>query len=148
MNTCNNPCASWINSVLASADKTPFPEIICLIEQCGMECARENGHLEAMDKLRGMTSSLQSKADYLDFFRNSLHINAEEAEDGIILRLNKPRCTCPMAPQVAGPALCHCTQGHEKLCWSRAFGKPVDVEIVESWLRGGHDCLIKLKGLF
>jgi len=34
-----------------------------------------------------------------------------------------------MAPEVSGAALCHCTRGHEKACRSRAFGKPVKVEI-------------------
>lgn len=74
--------------------------------------------------------------------------DGQAQRDGIILRLNKFRCSCPMAPEVAGAALCHCTRGHEKACRSRAFGKPVEVEIAESWLRGGYDCAIKLKMSF
>lgn len=40
--------------------------------------------------------------------------------------------------------MCECTRGHEKAMWSIFFGKPVDVEIVESFLRGGNDCVIKI----
>lgn len=87
---------------MATADKNPSPEIINLIENRGAECAAINEHLERMDWLK---------------------------EDGILLRLNKFRYTCPMAPEVAGATLCHCTRGHEKVCRSRAFGKPAEVEI-------------------
>lgn len=41
--------------------------------------------------------------------------------------------------------LCECTRGHEKAVWSAFFGNPVEVEIVESYSRGGNDCVIKIK---
>ncbi len=34
--------------------------------------------------------------------------------------------------------LCECTRGHEKAVWSAFFGRPVEIDIVESVLRGGN----------
>ena len=36
------------------------------------------------------------------------------------------------------------SRGHEVAVWSAFFGKTVDIEIVESHLRGGKDCVIKI----
>lgn len=53
----NNLHVCWINSVLATADKNPSPEIINLIENRGAECAAINEHLERMDWLKETASS-------------------------------------------------------------------------------------------
>lgn len=135
---------SWINSVLEAAQKNPTSVVTNLIESCGMKCAKLNGHLEGATKLREMADNCHSRTDYVAFFSNVLHIRATEAEDGIILYLGKPHCTCPMASHVSGSSLCNCTKGHEKAVWSKFFGKSIDVEIMESWQRGGSDCVIKL----
>ncbi len=62
------------------------------------------------------------------------------------MRLGKQECSCPLAPDIKRNAdmLCECTRGSDKATWSVFFGKPVDVEIVESFLRGGKDCVIKI----
>lgn len=69
-----------------------------------------------------------------------------EAEDGIVIHLGKEKCSCPIAAAISKNAdmLCECTRGHEKTIWSTFFDKPVEVEIVESFLRGGKDCVIKI----
>ena len=42
------------------------------------------------------------------------------------------------------PMLCHCTLGHERAMWSIVFGKQINVEIIESFQRGGNDCVTKI----
>ncbi len=49
-----------------------------------------------------------------------------------------------MSLTVKNPMLCNCILGHEKAMWSIVFGKQVDAKIVESFLRGGKDCVIKI----
>ena len=84
--------------------------------------------------------------DYATFLRKVIPVQIEEVDDGIVMRLGKTGCTCPMASEIHAnkEMLCHCTCGHEKAAWSVFFGKPVGVEIVESFLRGGKDCIIKI----
>ena len=74
-------------------------------------------------------------------------MQVEEVSDGLVMWLGKKSCTCPMASEIHAnkEMLCNCTCGHEKAVWSAFFGRPVDVEIVESFLRGGTDCVIKIK---
>lgn len=70
----------------------------------------------------------------------------EEAEDGIVMHLGKTECSCPMTMDLSQNTdmLCECTKDHEKAVWSAFFGRPVEVEIVESFLRRGDDCVIKI----
>lgn len=49
-----------------------------------------------------------------------------------------------MSPEVRSPMLCNGTLGHEKAMWSIIFGKQVDAEIIDSFQRGGNDCVVKI----
>lgn len=40
---------------------------------------------------------------------------------------------------------CHCSVGYVKEIFSRTFGKPVSVELVESALRNGTRCKFKIR---
>lgn len=135
---------SWINDVLKSAEENASPEVIKVIEGCGKGCAIQNGHIEGVAPLKEAAAACKTRADYYAFMKSTFPFDVEEADDGIIIRFHKENCTCPMAPEVASPMLCNCTLGHEKAMWSELFGKPVDVDIVESFLRGGRDCVFKL----
>lgn len=136
--------ASWIDDLLEAAKENPDTDATRLISMCGQGCARRKGAIEGIRQLREMAKECQSRADYVEFFKNTLHIYAVEAADGIELHLGKPHCTCPMAPEVSNGMLCNCTRGHELLVWGEFFQKPIDIEIMESHLRGGKDCVIKI----
>ena len=41
-------------------------------------------------------------------------------------------------------ALCYCTQGHEKSMWREFFGREIEAQMIETILRGGDDCIVKL----
>ena len=132
----------WINELLDAASE--HPEAVGIIESCGKGCAIQNGHLEGIKALRDAVSSCTTRSDYVRFMKKTFPFDVEEAADGIVIHFHKKGCTCPMAPDVSNPMLCNCTLGHEKAMWSILFGKPVDAQIVESFQRGGNDCVIKL----
>ncbi len=136
----------WINDLLAAAKEHPSADMIALLESCGKKCALRQNIFPFFERLRDEASDCKTRADYVAFLKKRMPLDIEEAEDGIILRLGKDKCSCPMAEEVApdAGALCHCTCGHEKATWSILFGKPVDVQIVKSFLRGGDDCVIKI----
>ena len=137
---------TWLNDLLASAKDDPSPDVVKLVESCGAKCAARQNVSAYFEQLRSEASGCKTRADYVAFLKEHMPIDISEAEDGIVMRLGKSKCTCPMAEQIAkdAGARCNCTRGHEKATWSIFFGKPVDVQIVESFLRGGNDCVIKI----
>ncbi|HVP38703.1 MAG TPA: hypothetical protein VMS93_05900 [Candidatus Saccharimonadales bacterium] len=57
-------------------------------------------------------------------------------------------CLCPLVEaQVAGqisPTYCHCSVGYVKEMHERRLGRPVQVELVDSILRGGRRCKFQI----
>ena len=138
---------AWIEDILTEIKQNPTPENIKLLESCGKGCAVRNKMLDGIKNLKGLASNCKTKTDYVKFLNEHIPAKFVEVEDGIIMYLQKIKCSCPMVPAVSKNAdmLCNCTNGNNKVVWSEFFGKPVETEIVESFLRGGKDCVIKFK---
>ena len=134
----------WIKDLLDSADKDPSPENIDLIERCGRACSARKGHAEGMKKLKEAASWCKTRSDYVKFLKEHISDKITEEPDGIRIPLGKPKCTCPLAVDIQSPMLCCCTQGSNKETWSVLFGPDVRVEMVETFMRGGNDCVIKI----
>lgn len=117
-----------------------------LILRCSDRCIEKNSATEGILKLKELAKDCETKADYINFFANTLRLNAIESERGIVLHLGKKMCTCPMASelQIDRSRLCDCTKEHEKKMWSLFFGVPIDIEILESFWRGGSDCVLEI----
>ncbi|MDR2921250.1 MAG: hypothetical protein LBV72_18045 [Tannerella sp.] len=141
-----NHFAVWIDDLLGAVKDDASPNAIKLIESCGKGCASRQNVFEFMVKLRNDASHCKTRTDYVEFLNERLPVTFTETTDGIIMHLGKDKCGCKMATEITknADALCNCTLGHEKATWSMFFGRPVDAEIVESFLRGGNDCVIKI----
>ena len=135
---------TWVKDLLNAAESNPTQDAISLIENCGRACSRRKGHAQGMEKLREAASWCKSKADYVKFLKENMLETVTEEEDGIRIPLGKTGCTCPMAKDIRSPMLCCCTQGSNKETWSIFFGRDVRVEMVETFMRGGNDCVIKI----
>ena len=136
--------SEWINCLLTETEKNPTEDKIFQIECCGKGCAEQNGHLTSAKALTEAAKGCKNRSDYIAFMRSNFPFKVEEAPDGIIIYYGKEKCTCPMSPEVKSPMLCNCTLGHEKAMWSIVFGKRVDAEIIDSFQRGGNDCVVKI----
>ena len=137
--------SAWINGLLEETAKDPTGDKISQIECCGRLCAEQNRHLDAAMAMAEATKMCKVRSDYVAFMRNNFPFKkVEKSSDGIIIYYGKEKCTCPMSPEVKSSMLCNCTLGHEKAMWSIVFGKQVDAEIIESFQRGGNDCVIKI----
>ena len=136
--------SEWINYLLTETEKNPTEDKILQIECCGKGCAEQNGHLESAKVLAEAAKGCKTRSDYVTFMQNNFPFKVEEASDGIIIHYGKEKCTCPMSSEVKSPMLCNCTLGHEKAMWSIVFGKQVDAEIIDSFQRGGNDCVVKI----
>lgn len=67
MNNKEEKIISWINTILETAKENPSSDIVNLIENCGMECAKYNGYLDGVDKLRQIANNCHTRTDYTSF---------------------------------------------------------------------------------
>ena len=139
-----NESTLWIKDLLDSAENDPSPEKIELIEQCGRACSRRKGHADGMRKLKEAAAHCKTRSDYVEFLKKHISDKVIEEPDGIRIPLGKSKCTCPLADELQSPMLCCCTQGSNKETWSILFGKDVEAEMVEAFMRGGNDCVLKI----
>ena len=131
--------SEWIEAVLENVGG----DGIRILRKCGESCAERNGHIASVNKLKQGASGCKDDKERAEFLRG-LGLDAETVDGAIVLRFHKSGCTCPMYPGVRSPMLCECTAGHEAALWSEAFGVRVEAEILESFLRGGSDCVVRL----
>ncbi len=139
-------CAEWIEDLLGAARDKTDPCAASLMECCGKCCAARHNIIDGIILLRDTSSYCKSRSDYVEFLNKSMSLTVTESADGIIIHFGKTRCTCEAAEEISKnkDMLCECSKEHEKTVWSAFFGRPVDVEIVESILRGGRDCVLKI----
>lgn len=139
--------AEWIEDMLGAAKEAQNPIAVHMIECCGKGCAARRNMEEQLLQMKAAAANCKTRADYVAFLNENMPLTVTEAEDGIILYLGKDKCSCPIRSGISKNTdmLCECTRGYEKAIWSTFFGKPVEVEIVESILRGGKDCATKIK---
>lgn len=140
-------CAEWIEDMLGAVKESKDPTAVCMIECCGKACAARRNAEAVILQLKVGASECKTRVDYVAFLNKNMPITVTETEDGILIHFKKKECSCPIAADISQytDMLCECTKGYEKAIWSIFFGKPVEVEIIESLLRGGNDCVIKIK---
>ncbi len=108
-----------------------------LLEKLGRECAKDfkeeaanfKGNIEGF--LDDIMKKWVEKAEY-------------DKEKGIIRVFDKKRetCFCPFVNMslVTSDTMCYCSRGWLKEIYETVTGKPVDVKVTSSILRGGERC--------
>lgn len=139
-----NIFAEWICDLLGQVHS---PETARMIENCGKYCAERAGTVELMRILRAEAKGLESRTELLEFLAEKTPIRFEAEEGGFITHLDNCECNCKMLPELSrnSEVLCSCTKGYQAAMWEEFFGKPVEVEIVETLLRGGRECVFRVK---
>lgn len=138
--------AEWIEDALGAIKASFDCNAIQIIEACGRGCAQRHNRIAGMESMREEAAHCKTKADYVDFLNGKIPARFVEVSDGIEMHLGKTECSCPISKEITKnkEMLCHCTCGEDKAVWSAFFGREVEIEIVESFLRGGKDCVIKI----
>lgn len=137
--------AEWIEDVLGAIKDSSDSSAIQIIEACGRGCAQRQNRIDGMESMREAATHCKTRTDYVNFLNEKIPVKFVEVADGIEIHLGKTECSCPISKEITKnkDMLCHCTRGEDKAVWSAFFGKEIEVEIVESFLRGGNDCVIK-----
>jgi predicted hydrocarbon binding protein len=109
-----------------------------LLESVGRRCAQEYaGPLIA--KHRGNLEALLAEAQTIWMERAEY-----DRERGILRVIDKKRaaCACPLVkqPPFSGDTLCQCSRGFQKELYGQVAGRPVEVTVDRSLLRGDDHC--------
>ena len=110
-----------------------------MLLRMGRECAKP--YVAYFEKYRGDLKGFlaEAKAAWLE--------SAEfDEKAGVLRTAGKPApCACPLAKAGRTPAsFCDCSLGWNQAAFSTVIGKPVDVQIEESVLRGGTRCRFRI----
>jgi len=117
---------------------------------------RETGKLCGAFTLAGMTTQgLEVPTADVDAFLEA-HAKVENVASGGKTKLTREgnsitivneRCICPLVKTLkieTGPHHCDCTVAHLEHVYETGLGRHVEVELMETCLRGGDSCTIKI----
>lgn len=112
-----------------------------ILEKLGRECAKEFN--EEAIKYKGDLEG------YLEEIKKKWVEKAEyDKEKGVVRIFDKERdkCVCPFIEnsRVDTDTLCYCSIGWQKEIYETVTGKPVDVKIIDSLLKGGKRCSFEI----
>jgi predicted hydrocarbon binding protein len=116
------------------------PEKKKVLQRLGGECAQS--YRDLVEKYKG------NLMGFLDHVQKAWVEKVEYDEKaGTIRIVDKARqCTCPFVKQGITPKdFCNCTLGWQKATYSALLGRPVEAEIGESILRGGTQCIFRIR---
>jgi predicted hydrocarbon binding protein len=109
-----------------------------VIERLGRCCSRSIGFIK------------EHEGDVEGYFEQIRQRWGEEAEfdreRGVITVVTPEReCVCPLVNNQLVPAsICNCSLGWQKQTYETILGKPVEVELRESALRGSKRCVFEI----
>ncbi len=110
-----------------------------VFERLGRACAQDYRNLT--DEYKGNVKG------FLDLIQQKWVEKAEYDEKAGTIRIvdKSKTCTCPLVKESLTPStFCDCTLGWQKETYSALLGKPVEVELEESILRGGKRCVFRI----
>lgn len=137
----------WLEDLLGEISSNENQKVCQgLLKKCGGRCAERNA-LPGMGGLKEELAGIEDMEEIACII--SCHTGAEcvPEEDGFLLTYNRGNgCDCSIvrAGYVHSPVFCNCTLGFHQKVWSTIFERPVRVELVETFLRGGNCCSQKV----
>lgn len=133
--------ADWVNATMSRLEKRFDPKTT---KQIRMDCQCGYG----MDEKLALLNTLNAAASSMEEFAGSELAMAAGlfCENGELF-LKFLFCPCPMLADVKRletKTWCQCTTGYSKVLFEKAFGCPVDVELLKSIKAGDDICLMKI----
>lgn len=126
----------WVSNLIKNMDGHLNEGIkIKLMEECGRACAKRQAKKEAL-KFKG---KLDGWLTQMKKWIGKENVQKEEK----CIRIIYSKCYCPLV-QDSQPLLsdtyCNCSRGWLKENFEAVVGRPVEVKIEDSIMRGGKQC--------
>ena len=137
----------WVIDLLDGINENQQNETCTkLLKGCGRECAKRNA-LPHMDRLKSELAQFTDMEEIVKLIPIATGAECTPEENGFIVSYNRGRgCDCALVRDLAqdghvvSTAICNCTLGFHETYWSTMFDRPVSVELLETFLRGGDCC--------
>lgn len=131
--------AEWIKGAIERLEQEVGKEkSIKIMEKCGRECCGQK-HSEHAKQLMNESKSIEEFLNKLS--RGGVKFKLKD-KNTVVGEYTK--CYCSMVNQTSRPfsskIYCYCGIGHIKQQFESAFGKPVEVELVQSVITGAKRC--------
>jgi len=132
----------WITCLIAGLDKHIDEETRAkVLEQCGRQCQSQS----FIKKARGIYQKSKNVTNFLDKFGQVYkHLHREGDKVYIIY----PKCYCSYVKEIPQGKLsatyCNCSRGWAKALFEGALGKPVEVIMKETIVKGDKQCRFQI----
>jgi len=132
----------WITQLIAGLDEYADEETrVKLLEQCGRQCQSES----FIKKAR----SLYEKSKNIDEFLDNLgQVYKNLHREGDKVYIIYPKCYCSHVNKIPRGRLsatyCNCSRGWAKALFEGALGRPVEVGMEESIVKGDKQCKFRI----
>ncbi|MCP4163381.1 MAG: hypothetical protein GY760_25260 [Deltaproteobacteria bacterium] len=133
----------WINVVLEDTDNKS------ILDKTGADCCKTHGFIERAMKIRDSVNDKNNISELISMFKKKVFstydlnmLNDRE----IFLDYKFSSCICPMVTKgvTDNSALCNCTKGFTTALFSTLLNKEIEVELLETVLKGGKSCKQKI----
>ncbi len=132
----------WITCLTAELDEHVDEETRAkVLEQCGRQCQSQS----FIKKARDIYQKSENIDEFLDNFRQVYkHLHRDGDEVYIIY----PKCYCSLVnkipPRKLSATYCNCSRGWAKALFEGALGRPVEVIMEESIVKGDKQCKFRI----
>lgn len=132
----------WISTLISNLDEYVDDKTRALIlEQCGRQCQSAS----FIKKAKQIYEKSASIGDFVDKFRRvykHLHIEGDR------VYVAYPRCYCNQVNKIPKGKLsgtyCNCSRGWAKALFEGATGKPVEITMEKSIIKGDNECKFRI----
>lgn len=132
----------WIACLMAGLDEYVDEETRAkLLEQCGRQCISQS----FIKKAQGIYQKSENIDEFLNKFGKVYkHLHREGDKVYVVY----PKCYCSFVGKIPRGKLsatyCNCSRGWAKALFEGALGKPVDVIMEESIVKGDKQCKFRI----
>jgi predicted hydrocarbon binding protein len=132
----------WITCLIAGLDENVDEKTIAkVLEQCGRQCQSES----FVKKARDIYKRSKSMNEFLDSFSKVYkHLHGEGNNVYIVY----PKCYCSFVNKIPQGKLsatyCNCSRGWTKALFEGALGRPVEVVMEKSIVKGDDQCKFRI----
>jgi predicted hydrocarbon binding protein len=132
----------WITCLIAGLDEHVDEETRAkVLEQCGRQCQSQS----FIKKARDIYQKSENIDEFLDNFRQVYkHLHRDGDEVYIVY----PKCYCShvnkIPPGKLSATYCNCSRGWAKALFEGALGRPVEVIMEESIVKGDKQCKFRI----
>ena len=138
---------NWIGDLLDGINISQNRETcIELLKNCGANCAKRQV-LPKMAEMKNKLFKLNDPNKIAEIISQHTGAECNPVNSGFIVTYNRGKgCDCSLVNNgyVSSPVFCNCTLGFHEMLWSTVFERPVAVELIETFLKGGSSCSQKI----